>query len=351
MPKVISTEEFLTLSKTTPIIDVRSPGEYDHAHIPGALSLPLFSNEERAEVGTIYKQRGRVKAVQRGLEIVGPKMSQFSKFALALDSQKVLVHCWRGGMRSSSMAWLLETLGLECYLLEGGYKSYRNYILNSFEKSLKIVLLGGFTGSGKTDLLSILKESGQQVIDLEGLANHKGSAFGSIGLPPQPSNEMFENLLSKEVDSTDSEKVVWIEDESRNVGKVFIPENLWLQMRRAPLIRIESSFEDRLERLVRDYATEESARLEESIAKIEKRLGYDNCKFALEACREGNLKRAAEICLLYYDKAYASQLGNRFGTEWQTLPSYSYNGEKKAGVAEELTQIAAKLPFIDKIDD
>lgn len=345
MPKVISTEEFLNLSKTIPTIDVRSPGEYDHAHIPGALNLPLFSNEERAEVGTIYKQRGRVKAVQRGLEIVGPKMSQFSKFALALDSQKVLIHCWRGGMRSSSMAWLLETLGIECYLLEGGYKSYRNYVLNSFEKGLKIVLLGGFTGSGKTDLLTILKDSGEQVIDLEGLANHKGSAFGSIGLPPQPSNEMFENLLSQVIIATDSERFVWIEDESRNVGKVFIPEKLWLQMRKAPLIRIESSFEERLERLVRDYATEDSKRLEESIAKIEKRLGYDNCKFALEACREGNLKRAAEICLIYYDKAYASQLNNRFGEEWEKLPFYKYNSDKKAKVATDLRILAESMPI------
>lgn len=345
MPKVISTEEFLNLSKTIPTIDVRSPGEYDHAHIPGALNLPLFSNEERAEVGTIYKQRGRVKAVQRGLEIVGPKMSQFSKFALALDSQKVLIHCWRGGMRSSSMAWLLETLGIECYLLEGGYKSYRNYVLKSFEKGLKIVLLGGFTGSGKTDLLTILKDSGEQVIDLEGLANHKGSAFGSIGLPPQPSNEMFENLLSQVIIATDSERFVWIEDESRNVGKVFIPEKLWLQMRKAPLIRIESSFEERLERLVRDYATEDSKRLEESIAKIEKRLGYDNCKFALEACREGNLKRAAEICLIYYDKAYASQLNNRFGEEWEKLPFYKYNSDKKAKVATDLRILAESMPI------
>ncbi len=345
MPKVISTEEFLNLSKTIPTIDVRSPGEYDHAHIPGALNLPLFSNEERAEVGTIYKQRGRVKAVQRGLEIVGPKMSQFSKFALALDSQKVLIHCWRGGMRSSSMAWLLETLGIECYLLEGGYKSYRNYVLNSFEKGLKIVLLGGFTGSGKTDLLTILKDSVEQVIDLEGLANHKGSAFGSIGLPPQPSNEMFENLLSQVIIATDSERFVWIEDESRNVGKVFIPEKLWLQMRKAPLIRIESSFEERLERLVRDYATEDSKRLEESIAKIEKRLGYDNCKFALEACREGNLKRAAEICLIYYDKAYASQLNNRFGEEWEKLPFYKYNSDKKAQVANDLRILAESMPI------
>jgi tRNA 2-selenouridine synthase len=145
--------------------------------------------------------------------------------------------------------------------------------------------------------------------------------------------------------ATDSERFVWIEDESRNVGKVFIPEKLWLQMRNTPLIRIESSFEERLDRLVRDYATEESARLEESIAKIEKRLGYDNCKFALEACREGNLKRAAEICLIYYDKAYGSQLKNRFGEEWEKLPSYKYNTNNEAKVAADLRIMAESMPI------
>jgi len=224
MPKEIQIDLFLELSKTNPIIDVRSPGEYEHAHIPGALNLPLFSNEERAEIGTIYKQRGRVKAVQRGLEVVGPKLAGFAKFALALQSENILIHCWRGGMRSSSMAWLLETVGINCTLLTGGYKSYRSRVLTSFEKPLKIILLGGYTGSGKTDLIKLLKEQGEQVLDLEGLACHKGSAFGAIGQGEQPSSEQFENLLSLEMEALDGEKVVWIEDESRNVGKVFVPE-------------------------------------------------------------------------------------------------------------------------------
>ncbi len=343
MSKAIFTEEFLELSKKFPIIDVRSPGEYEHAHIPGALNLPLFSNEERAEIGTIYKQRGRVKAVQRGLEIVGPKMPGFSKYALSLNSPRLLVHCWRGGMRSSSMAWLLETLGIECNTLDGGYKSYRNYVLDSFRKPLQIVLLGGFTGSGKTDLLKILEKSGQQVIDLEAIANHKGSAFGSIGLPPQPSNEMFENMLSAEVLRMDSLKKVWIEDESHNVGKVFIPQHLWQQMRNAPVIVVNAPFESRLERLLRDYGCEDTAQLEQSITKIQKRLGYDSCKFAIDSCRAGDLKNAARICLTYYDKAYSSQLCTRFGENWQALPSVNYNHHQNTEIVEELTATAKNL--------
>src|SRR3989339_1355584 len=195
MPKIISVAEFLKRGNSLPIIDVRSPGEYEHAHIPGALALPLFSNEERAEVGTIYKQRGRVQAVQKGLEFVGPKLKDFTKFALKLNSDELLIHCWRGGMRSSAMAWLLETVGINCSLLKDGYKAYRNHVLESFDLPYKILLLGGYTGSGKTEILSALKEAGEQVVDLEGLSNHKGSAFGALGQGIQPSSEQFENTL------------------------------------------------------------------------------------------------------------------------------------------------------------
>ncbi len=345
MPKEVNIEEFLELSKQFPIIDVRSPGEYEHAHIPGALSLPLFINEERAEIGTIYKQRGRVKAVQRGLEIVGPKLGGFAKFALALKSDNILIHCWRGGMRSSSMAWLLEQVGIECSLLTGGYKSYRGHVLKSFEKPLKIVLLGGYTGSGKTDLLKILKDSDEQVLDLEGIACHKGSAFGAIGQGDQPSGEYFENLLSLEVEALDGEKVVWIEDESRNVGKVFIPEPLWKQMRVSPLVKVEASFETRLDRLMRDYGCYSVDLLSASIKKIEKRLGYDKCKLALEACENGDIRSAAQISLLYYDKAYGSQLETRFGERLNQLPFVNFDGANAKECVAKLKEAAKKLIF------
>ena len=189
MAKVLSADEFIKRAESTPLLDVRSPGEYAHAHIPGALSLPLFSDDERAKVGTLYKNQGKVASVQKGLEFVGPKLKGFTKFALKLGSEELLMHCWRGGMRSSSMAWLMESVGLRVLLLDGGYKAYRKMVLESFESPMKIILLGGYTGSGKTELLLQLNEAGEQIVDLEGLANHKGSAFGALGQPDQPSTE------------------------------------------------------------------------------------------------------------------------------------------------------------------
>ena len=307
----LAIEQFIEKAGSMPVIDVRSPGEYGHAHIPGALSLPLFTDDERAEVGTIYTKKGKVESVRRGLEIVGLKLSNFVDFALSLKSKELLLHCWRGGMRSSSMAWLFETIDIKCYTLAGGYKSYRNYILDSFEAPIKIVLLGGYTGSGKTEILHILKEQGEQVIDLEGLANHKGSAFGAIGQDPQPSTEYFENLIGHHLGKFDKTKNIWFEDESRNVGKSLIPASLWEQMRQAPLTRLDVPFDVRLSRLMQDYGSHSPEALIASILKIEKRLGFDKCKVAVEACSSGNITQAAAICLQYYDKAYENLLSQR----------------------------------------
>lgn len=343
MSKEIQIEKFLELSNNTPIIDVRSPAEYEQAHIPGALSLPLFSNEERATVGTIYKQKGKVKAVKAGLEIVGPKLVSFTKFALSLNSESILVHCWRGGMRSASMAWLLETVNLKCNILEGGYKSYRTYVREQLEKSYNIILLGGFTGSGKTDLLQILDENGRQIIDLEAIAHHKGSAFGAIGQTAQPTTEMFENLLYQNLSKLDPTKPIWVEDESHNIGKDFIPEPFWLQMRKSPLVVVDATFEQRLERLVRDYGGFPAQNLIDSIQKIEKRLGYDKCKLALEACKSNNLKAAAEICLIYYDKAYNNQLVARFGEKFGTMPKVTFDPANSQEIIKQLDSIANSL--------
>ncbi|MDD4655717.1 MAG: tRNA 2-selenouridine(34) synthase MnmH [Bacteroidales bacterium] len=343
MSKEIQIEKFLELSNTTPIIDVRSPAEYEQAHIPGALNLPLFSNEERELVGTIYKQKGKVKAVTAGLEIVGPKLVTFTKFALSLKSESILIHCWRGGMRSASMAWLLETVELKCNILTGGYKSYRTYIREQLEKPYNIVLLGGFTGSGKTDLLKILDANGRQIIDLEGIAHHKGSAFGAIGQTAQPSTEMFENILYEQLSKLDPTQPIWVEDESHNIGRDFIPEPFWLQMRKSPLVVVDATFKQRVERLIRDYGGFPAEKLKASIQKIEKRLGYDKCKLALEACENNNLDTAAEICLLYYDKAYKNQLVNRFGDKLGTLPQITFDPSNSQEIIEQLDSIATIL--------
>lgn len=296
-----------------PVIDVRSPSEYAHAHIPGAISMPLFDDEERAEVGTIYKKQSKVKAVQRGLEFVGPKMADFTRQALRLKSPEILLHCWRGGMRSASMAWLLETVGLKVYLLKDGYKAYRNYVLKYFERDFNLVNLGGCTGAGKTDILAALKAHGEQVIDLEGLACHKGSAFGAIGQAPQPSTEYFEHLLFNELLSMDPNRRIWIEDESRNVGKIFLPAPFFETLRKAPLVKIDTSYEVRLARLMRDYTNFDTDILCASIRKVEKRLGYEKAAAAIKCCESGDMEGAVRICLAYYDKLYNSSLEKRYG--------------------------------------
>jgi len=324
MSSIIAIDTFLERAKEAPVLDVRSPAEFTRGHIPGALNLPLFNDEERAEVGTIYKHRGKIHAIQRGLEIAGPKMRIFTDFALNLHSPELNIYCWRGGMRSEAMAWLFETVGITCFRLERGYKAFRNHLLESFGRPRSIVLLGGYTGSGKTELLHALDAIGEQTLDLEALANHKGSAFGGIGHTPQPTTEQFENLIFSKIAQMDPSKPLWIEDESRNVGKCSVPEALWEQMRHAPLIDVMLPRPQRVARLMHEYAHFESEHLCTAIKKIEKRLGFDRCKEALNACLTNDRITALEICLDYYDKAYANQLSERFGAEWErVLPRFT----------------------------
>ncbi|HYX08620.1 MAG TPA: tRNA 2-selenouridine(34) synthase MnmH [Bacteroidales bacterium] len=305
MPDQLTAKEFLTLRETYPVIDVRSPAEFERGHIPGAISMPLFSNEERAEVGTTYTRISKEQAILKGLDFVGPKMSSMVKTAGSLSTKdRVLVYCWRGGMRSNSVAWLLNTAGIETSTLAGGYKSYRRFLRQKLSEPLNLIVLSGMTGSGKTDFLSRLSETGEQVIDLEGLANHRGSAFGAIGQPPQPTTEAFENLLLGKILQFDPQKRIWIEDESKSIGRVFVPDELYEQMDRASSLVIEMSREMRAARLVEEYASFDKEQLCSSLAKISKRMGGNNTKLAIESIQNNNFLGAAGICLEYYDKTY-----------------------------------------------
>ncbi|MBN2236467.1 MAG: tRNA 2-selenouridine(34) synthase MnmH [Bacteroidales bacterium] len=305
MANQVSAKEFLELAISLPIIDVRSPAEWALGHIPGSFNIPLFSNEERAIVGTRYKKAGKEFAVEKGLEIVGPKMLDFVRQAKKIAKNKeLLVHCWRGGMRSGSMAWLFEMAGLTATTLVGGYKAYRNYIRNEFDQEAKLIVLGGSTGSGKTDILKELEKSGEQFLDIEGIANHKGSAFGTIGQEPQPTNEQFENNLAHAWLAFDRTKHIWVEDESRNLGINGIPDPLFKQMRSAKLWRITVHKDARIKRLVKEYAHVDDALLVDSIHKIEKKLGGLLTKQCLDAIQEKSYDFVADITLDYYDKGY-----------------------------------------------
>ncbi len=311
-------DEFLKREITFPLLDVRSPGEFHQAHIPGAQSLPLFSDEERAIIGTAYKQKSRAIAVDEGLKFFSSSMQSIREHALKLAKMfdkdhtpsVFYLYCWRGGMRSEAVAWLLNLYGYKIYVLQGGYKSFRRWAITQFEKERDYKIIGGFTGSGKTELLSRLNEGGQNTIDLEQLANHKGSSFGTLGMPPQPSQEMFENLLALELGMKQTEgKPIWLEDESRHIGRVHIPDPLWQKMRKSDLYFMEIPASERLDYIVKQYGKFKKNDLKEAILRIQKRLGGLETKNTLQFLEQGNIKACFEILLRYYDKLYQHSLG------------------------------------------
>jgi tRNA 2-selenouridine synthase len=312
MPTLLPIDTFLQLAQTLPVVDVRSPGEYAQGHIPGAVNIPLFSNEERAQVGTTYKQVSQQEALLLGLDLVGPKMAGFVRAAKQLAPEgEILVHCWRGGMRSGSFGWLLETAGMKVSTLKGGYKAFRTQVLDGLEAPRRIIILGGKTGSGKTEILHELRSLGEQVIDLEHLAHHKGSSYGSLGQLPPPSTEQFENELYSQWRQLDPTRRVWLEDESRSVGRCLIPQAVWEQMQAASLVLVEMDKSLRIERLVREYACFDIALLYEATHRIQKRLGGQHHTAAIEALDRRDFAAVADITLNYYDKAYLHSIGNR----------------------------------------
>lgn len=325
-------QDFLHLAQHNPVFDVRSPGEYNHAHIPGAYSLPLFTDEERAVVGTTYKQQSRQKAIKTGLDYFGPKMRKMveevealcSKLQTAnLQTTNILVHCWRGGMRSAGVAWLLDLYGFKVYTLVGGYKAYRKWVREQFEKEYPFKIIGGYTGSGKTLVLQQLSQQ-HATIDLEALANHKGSAFGAMG--PQPTQEMFENQVAEKLFKLsgtskvspvggDLEGAIWLEDESQRIGNLQIPMPLWNTMRKSPVYFLDIPFEERLDYITEEYSKVEKEKLVNAVIRIQKRLGGLETKNAINYLLEDNHKEGFRILLRYYDKWYLKGLYNRENPE------------------------------------
>ena len=303
-----------------PVLDIRSPGEFAQGHMPSALSFPIFSNEEREIIGTLYKQSGKEKAFHVGLDIVGPNMSKFVKKATSYKSKTLLLYCWRGGKRSESMAWLLSQAGFNCYVLTDGYKAYRNYIREILESYTHYIVLGGMTGSNKTGILKALRAKGEQVIDLEGLAHHRGSAFGHIGEPEQPTTETFENILFEEWRTCDKSQHIWLEDESRSIGKVVMPDCFYKNKKNAFLLVVEVPKSERIKHLVREYTGIDDQYLHDSILRISKRLGGDRTRECLDALHDKNYDTVADMSLAYYDKAYGFSITNREKDTFFVLP-------------------------------
>ena len=372
----IHIEQFLELAKQHPVIDVRSPAEYKHANIPGAYSLPLFTDEERKIVGTAYKQESREKAIKIGLDFFGPKMRKMLEEIEAIcnkesviginynssespipNSKIILIYCWRGGMRSAGVAWLMDLYGFKVYTLTGGYKKFRNYVLDTFKSPFQFKILGGYTGSGKTEVLKALQKKKESVIDLEAIANHKGSAFGNIGMSEQPGQEMFENIIAMElrakliinswqmIENTanghfSSANEIWLEDESQRIGLVNIPNDLWNNMRESPLYFLDIPFEERLEHVVQEYGQLDKQRLIDAIIRIREKLGGLNAKNAIQLLEEGNTIESFRILLKYYDKFYLKALHNR-----EKVNSLLHTINCKSVTPENASQLVPQLQY------
>jgi tRNA 2-selenouridine synthase len=313
MKEIVAVQDMLKDWDTWQVIDVRSPGEFLNGHIPGAISIPLFTDEERARVGTLYKQTSPESAFMEGIRIAGVKMPSFvdaAKSYQSLTTKHLLIHCWRGGKRSQAMHWLFNFSGIEASRLEGGYKQYRCALQSFFaETKFDLRIIGGCTGAGKTEILHALAHRGAQIIDLEQLAHHKGSAFGSIGEKEQPTTEQFENDLFAAFLSLDLLKPIWLENESKSIGRVNLPETLWTQMRNAVLMTIDVDEEIRLNRALTYYSdVVHTDILKAAFEKIKKRLGGLEFQSALTALDAKDLRTAAAIALKYYDKSYTYQL-------------------------------------------
>lgn len=312
MVKLLDITEFLAASEAGPVLDVRAPVEFKRGHIPEAVNLPLFDDTERAEIGTLYKQKGARPALLAGLDIIGPKMSELVRSAERYTpNRQVRLHCWRGGQRSGSVAWLLEFAGFKVTLLRGGYKAYRQQVLASFTQPWQLRVLSGRTGSGKTELLQAMAKAGAQVVDLEGLAQHRGSAFGALGLPPQPVIEQFENLIYEQLRHFDPHEPVWLEDENKMIGRVTIPVELRRQMLQAPVVVLETPLEQRVSNLLELYGAYPAEQLAACLENLRKRLGHQDTQICLNALAAGDLSSVVRRSLQYYDKAYDNSLERR----------------------------------------
>jgi tRNA 2-selenouridine synthase len=295
------------------VIDVRSPAEFAEDHVPGAISLPVLTNDERALVGTIYVQESRFRARRIGAALVARNVARHLETALAdkPGDFKPLIYCWRGGQRSNAMATILAQIGWRTSVLDGGYRNYRRRVqarLYDQPLGLALILLDGGTGSGKTAVLHALAAAGVQTLDLEGLAEHRGSLFGGWPGQAQPGQKLFESRLLAAIEALDPARPVVVEAESHKVGDRMLPPGLWRAMAQAPRIELQAPREARAGYLVGAYAdiTRDRAALQGAVARLPIHIGRQDRETLIAMIERGDHLALAETLMdLHYDPAYA----------------------------------------------
>lgn len=321
------------------LIDVRSPSEYKLYTIPNSINIPILDDLERKIVGTAYVQEGPEKAIRLGMKIVSKKLPDIYDKVVELNKEykKLIFFCARGGFRSKPLVALLSSLGISAIKLSGGYKKYRKYIIKALPeivKEIKFVVLYGNTGVGKTELLYFLKKEGMDVLDLEACANHRGSFFGSVGLGQQNSQKMFESLLYEALKNRKT-NLVFIEGESKKIGKIFIPDYIFQAMEDGIHIRIDASLETRVNNIYKDYVKNNDWELILALEKLRKHIGDRNIDEYEELIRQSKYKKVIEdLMVKYYDPLYGHKKKN-----YQAV----FKNENPAKTAKEIIKWANSL--------
>ena len=286
-------------------IDVRCPREYKKGHYTYAINIPIFSDDEYQELGQIYRKEGDNVASQLGYKYALNSKTRILTSMKELNENNFIIYCARGGMRSKGFQAIVNQEGYRTFRIKKGYKEIREHVLNSFKEKRVVVIIAGSTGTGKTTIINKMKECGHNIIDLEKLANHRGSAFGDLGVSEQASQQQFENDLSYFWTQTDPGRNVFIESESRKIGKVSIPEGIWTQMIKALYLKIDMGIDRRVENLIKDYGEYPRSDLEKRIHQISRKLGGQNVKTAIDLLDSNSLHDLCKFLLEnYYDKMY-----------------------------------------------
>lgn len=345
MHNIIKVEDAVKLDSTI-FVDMRSPGEYAAGHIPSAVNIPLFDDEERCIVGTTYRQIGVEEAQQQGLAYVSAKLPAIVEQVRRLykSGRAVVVYCWRGGMRSKSLVTVLDLMGISAYQLLGGYKAYRQHVLDclrDFAVQPVIVVLCGSTGTGKTMILQQLHQRNIPVIDLEKLANHRGSVFGQIGLGNPATAQNFDARLLQELTKLNSQPYIVVECESKRIGNVYLPDCLFKAMQQGRKLLVSAGLETRVDRLIQEYLaiySDNAAAILASIDSLRKRLGNKKTDKLAAEFQAGKVRDVVRVLLTeYYDPMY--------GYEAADSAAYDFfiNADNLEQATEIITQYLQQL--------